>query len=98
MKVTKSHIHVCTRFEADLLNHVQNFPQNMVKHAYFPTFRNSLKLEKNSRGPIFGVKVTRPHIHVHTRFEADLVNNAQKFSLKLQIIRRQTDGQTDVAP
>ena len=56
------------------------------------------KLKNNRRDPIFGVKVTKPHIHVHTRFEADLVNNAQKFSLKLQIVHRQTDRQTDVAP
>ena len=66
------------------------------------------KLKNNRRGPIFGVKVTKPHMHVHARLEADPLNREKNFPQKLQIVhgqtdRRQTtdrwtDGRTDAAP
>ena len=49
MQGTTTYMQVCTTFEANPLKDVQNFPrkpQNMVKYACFPTFKNSPKIEK----------------------------------------------------
>ena len=56
------------------------------------------KLINNCSGPISGVLVTNPHMHVPAMFEADPRNGVQNFPQKLQIVdRRQTtdDRQTD---
>ena len=51
-------------------------------------------LKNNRRGPISGVQVTNPHMHVPARFEADPRNSVQNFPQKLQIVDGLTDRRT----
>ena len=74
---TNTHVHVCSRFEADLWNNVQNFPwkpQNITKYAYFPTLKKSPKIEKKKKnGPkMHGTTVSS---YVYTMGRANLLND-----------------------
>ena len=66
-----------------------------------PVFQH-LKIRQNleniCRGPISGVQVTNPHMHVPAVFEAELRNGVQNFPQKLQIVHRQRRQTADTAP